>query len=117
LFLFACGSVLATVSLLYERVEDLHTFTPCLYAAFTVPVKVATFGFPLAFLSRTDWVRMIGCGPIFGKFSNYFFCIFKFTADAVFYTLVIFPLFLFTRLATKRRSARQSAKLTGLMVG
>lgn len=103
LLLFALGSVLATASLLYERVENLDLFTPCLYATFNVPVKITTLGFPLAFLTRTDLVQMIGCGPVLGRFSSYFFCPFKFIADAIFYSLVTFSLFLLTHLATQRR--------------
>ena len=109
LFLFACGSILSTVTLLYEKVGLFNLATICLYAEFTIPKKSTAFGFPLAFLTRTDWVRMIGCGPILGEFSSYFFCPFGFMGDTTFYALIISPLFLLIRhRMTKKKNSLPS---------
>lgn len=94
LLLFACGAIISTVTLLYEKVEFFHPMTICLYAELTVPDKTIQFGFPLTFLTRIDSVRMIGCGPILGRFATYFFCPFRFMIDTIFFALIISPGFL-----------------------
>jgi hypothetical protein len=40
---------------------------------------------------------MIGCGPIFGRYSTYSFCPFRFMIDAIFYAAIISPLFFLIR--------------------
>jgi hypothetical protein len=108
LILFVIGFILATVSLLCENAELHDLLTICLYAEFTVLAKSTTYGFPLAFLTRSDWVRMIGCGPILGRYSTHFFCPFKFTLDATFYALVVSPLFLLIRHRVRKREKSPS---------
>jgi hypothetical protein len=102
--LLASGVVLSAVSLLYEKTETFGLLSPCIYGPVTVPSGKAWFGFPLDYITRSDFVQMTGCGPIFGRFSNYSFCPIKFMINTGFYALIIVPtvLLIYHRILRKK---------------
>lgn len=117
LVLVGCGVVFALLSATYEKVEcstpERSYMLPCVMHIFEIPQNMTTYGFPFAFATRTDGIRMVGCGSVVGTFSRLSFCIWRFLANVLIYIALLFPSFYLRYRATKERIAKLSGSYTG----
>jgi hypothetical protein len=91
---FVIGSILlglavTLASALHRSEQDLSStrVLPCIMAIFDVPLKQTSYGFPAHWFSSVEIAKMIGCGPILGRYTTYALLFPGFLIDTLLYTI------------------------------
>jgi len=86
------GVILTFVSLLFRSelvlAEPPHIL-PCVMQVFQICERQIMYGFPMFWLKCLNGVNMIGCGPVVGHFSKFFFLWQGFLVDVSFYAFCL----------------------------
>jgi len=111
LAIVAVGFVLTFASVF--RVSESACFRdgielPCVMSVFHIPLKAATRGFPLFWLSYVEGVDQIGGGPAVGAFATYSVNWLALFIDVVFYSLLSLGVTIFYQLSTHEQKIHQN---------